>query len=101
MKFVEEKLLKCGSCNKITRHLRNNKKINWIMHLVLIILTVGVWIIPMFLVIFLGVDLFKEKFFCEICGEKYLTKADKVMHYIFLSVVGIFLFLLVIGLVFG
>ena len=42
---VEQKVRFCQNDGKHTLHYRNNKEINWLMHLVLAIFTVGTWII--------------------------------------------------------
>lgn len=42
---VEQKVRFCPNQGKSTLHYRNNKEINWLMHLVLAIFTLGVWII--------------------------------------------------------
>lgn len=46
--IIEEKLKKCGACEKVTKHHRNNTKTSGFMLLVHIILTIasaGVWLV--------------------------------------------------------
>tara|TARA_A100001015_G_scaffold163020_1_gene181168 strand:- start:540 stop:752 length:213 start_codon:yes stop_codon:yes gene_type:complete len=53
MKYVEEQLKQCKTCNRKTKHWRNNTKSSGFMllvHLVLIIGTMGFWLIPLILV---------------------------------------------------
>ena len=42
---VEQKVRFCQNDGKHTLHYRNNKEINWLMHLVLAIFTLSIWII--------------------------------------------------------
>ncbi len=67
---IEEKLSVCTKCKKSTIHHRNSESLGVIMiiiHIILTIITSGLWIIP--LVIYL---LFKagnkNKFVCKECG---------------------------------
>ena len=69
---LDQKMIYCKRCDKDTIHYRNNKEINWIMHLVLIILTVGIWLIP-FALILIWHGLTKPiggGWVCLNCGEK-------------------------------
>ncbi len=50
-KVVHQEVKFCKNCDKQTLHLRNGKEIKWVMHLVLTILTAGLWLIP-FLIMF-------------------------------------------------
>lgn len=48
MKYVEEKIKYCNECERQTKHYRNNKKSSGFMllvHLVLIVVTSGFWLI--------------------------------------------------------
>ena len=45
--YIEEQLKSCGKCKKTTKHFRNNNKSSGFMllvHLVLTVVTVGVWL---------------------------------------------------------
>jgi len=47
-KVIEEQLKHCSKCNKTTKHHRNNNKSSGFMllvHLVLTVVTVGVWLV--------------------------------------------------------
>ena len=47
MKTTEEKIQKCGNCNRVTKHYRNTEKSSGFMimlHVILILLTAGIWI---------------------------------------------------------
>lgn len=48
MKIIEEQMIKCRTCKKITKHYRNNTKSSGFMilvHLILILMTVGAWLL--------------------------------------------------------
>ena len=45
--YIEEQIKSCGKCKKTTKHFRNNTKSSGFMllvHLVLTVVTVGVWL---------------------------------------------------------
>lgn len=47
-KKIEEKIMKCSTCNKKTIHMRNSQQTGLLMflvHLVLTVATVGVWLV--------------------------------------------------------
>lgn len=51
-KYTEQQFKKCRHCNRKTMHYRNNNKMGvfgWLLNIVLLIATVGAWLIPMFI----------------------------------------------------
>jgi len=68
MKHIEQKVKHCNTCNKQTLHYKNSSKINWLLHIFLVIVTAGVWIIPFLLIVILGANVWdSEKFVCSSC----------------------------------
>ncbi len=68
---VEQRLLKCANQNKKTIHHRNAERFNWILHIILIVVTLGLWL---FVVIFLLIaNLFVNhgNWECSECGKSY------------------------------
>jgi hypothetical protein len=50
MKYVEQKLKNCKKCGRQTMHGRNNSKttgLGILVHLILILFTAGVWLLPL------------------------------------------------------
>ena len=45
MKAIEQSLYECPTCGRVTIHSRNVEKMNWLLHIVLAVVTVGVWLI--------------------------------------------------------
>jgi predicted nucleic acid-binding Zn ribbon protein len=47
-KYIEEQLKKCSKCKKTTKHYRNNTKTSlfmFLVHIVLTVVTAGVWLV--------------------------------------------------------
>ena len=69
---ISESMKMCSTCGHTTLHRRNDKKINWVMHIVLILITGGIW--GFFLGIAIGwrVLTFKVggKSTCSVCGSQ-------------------------------
>ncbi len=69
-KVVEQSLAFCPNCQKKTMHYKETKKLSWLMHLVLIIITAGLWLA--FLVITMIWHMFTKKIggkrTCSQCG---------------------------------
>ena len=81
---VEQKVRFCPNQGKSTLHYRNNKEINWLMHLVLAIFSVGTWIIGWAFIAIYHV-LTKPvagKWTCSQCGgvEEALPKHQNMQH---------------------
>lgn len=69
-KAIEETIKKCSRCKKPTVHMRNTEKTSAIMflvHLVLTVLTAGVWLI--ILVIWLVLNAKLGGWICKECGK--------------------------------
>ena len=63
---VEQQLMFCQHDQKTTLHYRNAKKRNWILHIVLALITGGLWLIVMlFLALTSGS---KDLWTCSQCG---------------------------------
>ncbi len=87
MEYVKEKLLFCQKCKIETRHYKNAQKINWLMHLVLSILTFGIWVpVAIFYLFLQGLKIedFYEKYVCSQCGNVTIKKDGfyRVVFYI-------------------
>lgn len=66
------------------------------MHLLLIIVTAGLWIIPMLLILFLGIEIGgKKQWICSECGAVFGGKSDVSGDTVLLTIVVIF----VVGIV--
>jgi uncharacterized protein (DUF983 family) len=68
MEYVQEKIKFCKKCNRNTKHYRNAKKPNYLLHLILIIVTGGLWIVPFLFLIIFGIEIWRDKYRCEACG---------------------------------
>lgn len=44
-KVVEQSLAFCQNCNKKTMHYRETKQMSWVVHLILAIITAGLWLV--------------------------------------------------------
>lgn len=81
----------------MTRHMRNDSKPNYLLHLILILITGGFWIIPFLIILVGGVRIGGEAFRCEGCGEKYRSVLEKFFLWIFLGLFGLLGLLFLIG----
>lgn len=97
MQYIQEKAIFCEKCNKMTRHIRNDKKPNYLLHLILIIITGGFWIIPFLIILIGGVRIGGEAFRCEGCGEKYRSIWDIFFVWFLIVSFGILGLLFLIG----
>lgn len=71
MKTVKQELKQCKQCERQTPHNKNDKKINWLLHIFLVIVTAGLWLIPFILVVLLGMNIWSsEKWVCGSCGSE-------------------------------
>ena len=61
---VALQMMKCQQCGKATRHVGNRP--NHILHLLLSLITVGLWLIPWFLI-----SAASGGMSCEACGKKW------------------------------
>lgn len=68
MKKLVDTLAWCDKCQENTIHIRNEKRINWLMHIFLIFVTGGVWLIPFIFMVILN-DKSKEKWHCTLCKQ--------------------------------
>jgi len=71
-KKIIQHILRCKSCKRDTLQYKNTKEVSWIMHLVLTILTVGLW--GLVLLVVLIFHIFTKpiggNYTCSICGTK-------------------------------
>jgi len=90
------KNLYCKNCQKNVKATAEEKDINHILHLILSVLTVGIWLI-VWIFISLGINKQDNEFNCVECGNKVLTKGQKVKNIILLifalAFIGILIFL--------
>lgn len=77
--------------------MRNDSKPNYLLHLILILITGGFWIIPFLIILVGGVRIGGEAFRCEGCGEKYRSVLEKFFLWIFLGLFGLLGLLFLIG----
>ena len=97
MKYVQEKILPCSICNRDTKHFRNSTKPNWLLHLLLVIITGGLWIVGVVFILMFDIELWGEPFVCSVCGEKYSSEFQSTLEKIALWI-GL---LLVLVMLFG
>ena len=70
MKTIEQKLKHCSRCKKTTTHQRNNTSTGLVMiliHIVLTVLTAGIWLVLLILWKILTAKIGGWK--CERCGK--------------------------------
>ena len=72
---VVESVRYCNVCRHKTKHYKNEDRINWLMHLVLLVITAGLWLIVMILgacVSILNTPLCgpEEGWVCANCGKE-------------------------------
>lgn len=68
--YVQESLKYCKKCGAETKHWRNNTKSSGLMivvHVILILATMGLWLIPLLLVKLLDTRIGGWK--CSVCGK--------------------------------
>ena len=69
MKAVKQEVKFCKVCEAQTLHYKNGKKINWLLHIFLMIVTAGLWLIPFILILILGMNVWdSSKWTCSKCG---------------------------------
>ena len=69
-KAIEETLKKCKRCKKKTIHVRNTNKAGFVMiliHVVLVIITAGIWLIPLIIWHLLNKNI--GGWTCQECGK--------------------------------
>lgn len=69
---VKESMRMCSKCRHQTLHCRNDKKINWAMHIVLTIVTAGLWSFVLVYAIVWHILTMKigGKWTCTACGTE-------------------------------
>lgn len=45
MKTIEQRLMRCPHCDRVTIHSRNVDQVNWLLHIVLALVTFGAWLV--------------------------------------------------------
>ncbi|KIM05737.1 MAG: hypothetical protein KU28_09560 [Sulfurovum sp. PC08-66] len=75
--YVMEKVLYCDKCGHDTLHRKNAKKMSWLLHLFLAVITAGIWLIVWGLLftwhIFnKSMTSLAESWTCSNCGNKKL-----------------------------
>ena len=79
MQYIQQKMIECETCKRKTLHVRNATKPNYLLHLILIIITAGLWIIPFLIILFGGINITSEPFTCTICGTQYRSNLEKLI----------------------
>lgn len=71
MKTVKQELRHCEKCGHATLHHKNSKKINWLLHIFLTIITAGLWVVPFVLIVLLSMNVWdSSKWTCHVCGSQ-------------------------------
>jgi len=63
----------CEQCERKTVHMREARRINWLMHLVLTLVTLGLWVIVFAVVLILHpltTPLGRKTWICQNCGHE-------------------------------
>ena len=73
-KIIEE-MKHCEKCGIDTIHRKNSKQMSWLMHLFLVVITFGVWIIIWILILLWhtinkSVTAIGNRWVCSKCGKK-------------------------------
>jgi|26BtaG_2_1085354.scaffolds.fasta_scaffold00621_7 hypothetical protein len=68
---VEQRLLKCSEQGKITVHHRNAERFNWVLHIVLSILTIGLWVLVIVFLLVANLFVHHDGWACSECGKSY------------------------------
>jgi len=74
---VLEKMMSCDKCQHDTLHRKNAKKMRWIMHILLTVITAGLWLFVLVLLFVLHVinktaTSVTNSWTCSVCGDKKL-----------------------------
>ena len=77
---VAQKLRFCQNCNRETVHQRNTKEMSWVIHILLAILTAGLWLVVwLFLFVYHGLTKpIAVKWVCADCGGKGASPSTHV-----------------------
>ena len=87
MQKVIEKVLYCKHCKKDTLHYRNKSRVNYLLHLILILITLGWWI-PIFLLsLFSSIELYSPPWVCSVCGTKQKSKIKSAIEIIIILLI--------------
>ena len=68
---VEQRLLTCSAQGKTTIHHRNAERLNWILHIILIIVTLGLWLFVLAFLLFANLFVHHDGWECSECGKHY------------------------------
>lgn len=68
---VEQRLLFCSNQGKKTIHHRNAEKFNWILHIILIVITLGLWLFVLAFLLFANLFINHGNWECSECGKSY------------------------------
>ncbi|MCP4763212.1 MAG: hypothetical protein GY870_15675 [archaeon] len=73
---IEEQIMYCKKCDKVTVHHRNVKKMSVIaiiINIIMVFITTGLWIIPLVLYLLLKPKN-SSPYVCKVCGEIMIKK---------------------------
>jgi len=68
---LEQQLLPCRNCGKKTIHHRNAERFNWILHVVLTIVTLGLWLAVVAFLLIANLFVSHDGWECSECGNPY------------------------------
>lgn len=68
---VEQRLLNCSAQGKKTIHHRNAERMNWILHIILSIVTLGLWLFVVAFLLIGNLFVHHDGWECSECGKSY------------------------------
>lgn len=99
IQYVETQNRHCPQCNRVTIHNRNNSKANWLLHIVIGLVTCGVWLVLILVLRFLSTE-GAGPWVCSICGtsEKqmsFLKRAGIIVLAVIATIAFLFLYTII------
>lgn len=90
IQYVETQNRHCPQCNRITIHNRNNSKANWLLHIVIGLVTCGAWLALILVLRLLSTER-AGPWVCSVCGtsEKQMSFLKRI-GVLFVSVIALF-----------
>lgn len=68
---VEQRLIFCPHEQKKTIHHRNVERLNWILHIILSVLTLGLWLMVVIFLVIANLFVTHDGWSCSQCGRPY------------------------------
>jgi ribosomal protein L37AE/L43A len=91
METIEKRVHKCPQCGKSSRFYQKRESINWLLHLIMMIITGGLWIPVFFLIVsfnLLKIGFIRGEWSCANCGyidRDALKERQKVLKAVSLA----------------